>query len=1180
MAITGGNITTDGSYTVHTFTADGTLDLDQSIDIEYLIVAGGGAGGGNLGYAGGGGGGGGVITGTTTLSSGANSIVVGAGANLGNFERTVPFDGDNSSAFGLTAIGGGGGGLLNNETSPQVTGVPPNSGGSGGGGGAQIQTRTFPGASGTAGQGFPGGDGQFSNVDANDQSGGGGGGAGEAGFDGGFSRGGNGGDGILWHGSYYGGGGGGGRRFTGLNSIGGLGGGGNGGVDNFGQDGDPNTGGGGGGGGTFAGGDGGSGVVIVRYLTADVGIDAGFTTTPATATALMTEPTIATTIGDNVYITTVIPVSAEMGSVSVFASKNVGLSLDFMVADIELVNNINIDSGTGIEFVPQPMLASADIGNIVSLPRSPMNADASFPDAQAVPDPNYFNLVRQLNPYLYVSDFAIFDFENAGYENGTFTFTPGIEDDDPGSYPLNRINDKVSHYVSPNVDSSLLAYLDFDGVSKSITQVFGTGSFAYELWVRPTSSIADDTRFFIYKNPSLQIVYGENGGPTTNYFIEITIKDTATTTQTLTKNYGATYPFAGDKWYHMVVNVDKVTSNNTVDINLYIDSGIESSFNIPFTYDHTVNTFVSTFIGARVEESDNTLISDIYFDEVAIYDRPLTNSEILDHYTFVTTLSPDNQYNAGNMPATGIMNDASVLVVTNVTIPASLGTAIAEMGVAAFSAGKNINRLAEEMTASSEMAQPSFIGNPDITALAESMTANAELRPVYALNDVYYEYVQSNIAPYRYLTFDDANSLTDYGTDTLYAVPKATFNGTIVNPDLAINGKSAKTLGQDYSTDGVIFLESEYNDDWNTGLDEYHSAFWFKKASEDTSTGLRVLWNLNGAYDNQHVVLFYYQNELFMQFNNASGTYLEQGVVPANDIFDGNRHFVLINFDHTGSNNFVELYIDGQKEMTVDLGQYTGQTINGVNSVSPDLPQNNYPRVSFGSLITPFGDTELPVVPTTYIAYIDEPYWAITPLANSDVANLYNAMPDQTNSVNASVVLEASAENTDVQLSLGIGINAASMTSAAILRKPTTKYGIEVPVEEMIANADIVDTTQGSDINVSADIMLASASFGGGDIRNTVPAEPMTANATIVTYSWPWDVFPATAFPNSVQNPGPLRIYTNIDDDRYPDNPDYNEDRDEYYTFTGYVVHTAETPWTKYLLATNVNTVLPLRKVR
>ena len=55
---TGGTVTTDGDYKVHTFTGSGTFEVtcagSTDDEVEYLVVAGG-AGGGNHGGGGAGG---------------------------------------------------------------------------------------------------------------------------------------------------------------------------------------------------------------------------------------------------------------------------------------------------------------------------------------------------------------------------------------------------------------------------------------------------------------------------------------------------------------------------------------------------------------------------------------------------------------------------------------------------------------------------------------------------------------------------------------------------------------------------------------------------------------------------------------------------------------------------------------------------------------------------------------------------------------------------------------------------------------------------------------------------------------------------------------------------------------------------------------------------------------------
>jgi hypothetical protein len=252
----GGIITTNGSYTIHSFTNVGTttFTVPSPCSIEYLVIAGGGSGGSGRG---GGGGAGGVLSGSTTLQAGSYTITVGAGgASTSNDNQGI--DGESSSIGTLiVATGGGGGG-----------GWQIRSGRNGGsGGGVCAPTSASPGT-GINGQGFSGAS------QASDNAGGGGGGAGGSG------SGSTGGIGISTtiRGSleYYAGGGGAGGygneyglAYGGVyaQSYGTYGGGNgsDGSRPNY-QDAKPNTGGGGGGQITYYSGAGGSGIVIIRYI--------------------------------------------------------------------------------------------------------------------------------------------------------------------------------------------------------------------------------------------------------------------------------------------------------------------------------------------------------------------------------------------------------------------------------------------------------------------------------------------------------------------------------------------------------------------------------------------------------------------------------------------------------------------------------------------------------------------------------------------------------------------------------------------------------------------------------------------------------------------------------------------------------------------------------------------------
>ena len=229
-------------------------------NISILLIAGGGSGGSGAG--GGGGAGGYQYDGEFSITPQAYSVTVGAGGVAVSSDNTTGNDGNNSVFDSITANGGGGGGWY--------SGNAGKNGGSGGGGGWGGEG----GAGGTGSQGSNGGAG----VAGNDAAAGGGGGATATGGNGSVTTGGAGGVGTansITGSSVTYAGGGGGSGYT-ANGAGGTGGGGAGNRDGTATSGTANLGGGGGGNdGTGNSGAGGSGVVIIRYLTADLGTCTG-----------------------------------------------------------------------------------------------------------------------------------------------------------------------------------------------------------------------------------------------------------------------------------------------------------------------------------------------------------------------------------------------------------------------------------------------------------------------------------------------------------------------------------------------------------------------------------------------------------------------------------------------------------------------------------------------------------------------------------------------------------------------------------------------------------------------------------------------------------------------------------------------------------------------------------------
>ena len=298
LVATGGTITEDGNFKVHTFTGPGTFTVNKisctaaENTVSYMVVAGGG---GSTANRGGGGGAGGFreykgpadcysaspLNGNpggtaVTVTAQAYPITVGGG---GSNHSTSSSPGSNSVFSTITSTGGGG----------TEDGNPGNGKPGGSGGGAEGR---FSGAGGSGNtppvsppQGSGGGNASGSESSPDIYAAGGGGGAGAGGSPNpSATQAGAGGAGVTTSitGSPVaragGGGGGAGSSQPGTSSSGGAGGSGGGGPGKgssqsptTGTDGTANTGGGGGGGGintpsaAGAGGSGGSGIVVIRY---------------------------------------------------------------------------------------------------------------------------------------------------------------------------------------------------------------------------------------------------------------------------------------------------------------------------------------------------------------------------------------------------------------------------------------------------------------------------------------------------------------------------------------------------------------------------------------------------------------------------------------------------------------------------------------------------------------------------------------------------------------------------------------------------------------------------------------------------------------------------------------------------------------------------------------------------
>jgi hypothetical protein len=849
--------------------------------------------------------------------------------------------------------------------------------------------------------------------------------------------------------------------------------------------------------------------------------------TPATASALIQEPTIVIVANDNVQVTTSIVVSAEFRqNVVVAAIKNVNNTItEVLTASGIIGDNVTISSGTNASYSATQMTATALLVQPF-LAVSGMVASATMPGGVASVTPNYYSLVKALNPYLYIYDGKSITTTNSGYQTGTFTKDLSVRTLQNLGNPLNLIGEGLS-WLGPASLANAKFQFTTATPAESCDELVSNGTFAYEAWIKPSSIpyyVGDATLCFIDGPITFTIVPQVRNQDYTLTVpkVKFQIKTGTSTYQTFEMPSSST-PLSGNNWAHIVIQSFDDGTAGTRRAELWINGTRYITEQYGYS-NWTSNTATSTVFGSNYVSLFGTTtktFADQGIDEVAIYSNALTNSQIINHYNFISQASPNVSYQANPFYADVETGDHQVLAIDNVSIaetPATATTLLADPSVLAV---KNKSISADTMTASAL--------NTDVTIFygwtiyATPAIAYAERPESYFLNDVYYQYVQTNIAPYRYVTFDSADAGFDYGTDNDYSVTPTVIGGTVVNPDLGINGKSAKTAGTSYVTDGVILKESEWNDSWGTGANSYHSAFWFKRAADDASTtGLRVLWNLNGYKDNQHVVLYQYQNKLHVQFNNGSGTWIEQDTGTL-DLFDYQRHFVLIEFNHTNpNNNVVKLYVDSILKMTINLGAYTGTTTNATTADSgPNDEANNRARLSIGCLITPFGSTALPVQPTTTKLIIDEVYWDKNSITQTQVTNLYAAMPDQNNKLIVATPLTASDELIMPTFSTSSVVSTAPLTASGSLVEPgiTAVRNLVVVGNVMTASAIAGNARVFEDRIITADVFVATAIFNSAGAEITRSGGPMLASITLVNRPNPF-ILPTDDYGISVSTNG------------------------------------------------------------
>jgi hypothetical protein len=856
---------------------------------------------------------------------------------------------------------------------------------------------------------------------------------------------------------------------------------------------------------------------------------------PISVNATIVNATSIATRPDSANIATGIPISILMVNPSISNSTLTRFNAPAITANTTFPDRIGLDT-FATKIIPAPALtATIDLVNPL-LRHFAFTASALLVNPVVSVAPNYLTLVKNLNPLFYIQDgqtvpqqLGSWPITSWEVEHMTANVTSGEEMTSVG-------NGKSWQAVNPYNSASPKVQAIIPNYNQLIANLYATRSLTVECWY---FSLAAGT------NAGNRVESGPIFTDGVTQIAEVfdwwgnNVTDTPTNTHTLIGDLVKNYDFNSldtafatwrtyygqpkkDSWNHVVVTYEPLANPNQVRQKVYLNGSIISNLSLnivnslaglsapnglgeqniyfPPAQGNPV-TYNGPKLGYRINLSGSQSINQlagVKTDEFAIYDRTLSENQIYSHYTFIKNLSPNTDYSPITYAVSAQSGNHQVFPVQNVLYQESPLSALA-------------SRIPEPVETVGKSKNLSMEGPGEIQAelvdpiISLSINFSAKIIPVYAesnnhfvSNNTYYQYVQTNIAPYRYVNFDSSNSLLDHGSDNDYSVVPTSIGGTVVSYDLGINNKSAKTAGASYATDGVILKESEWNDSWGSGANDWHSAFWFQRATDDQSiNGLRVLWNLNGYKDSQHAVLYQYQGKLHMQFNNGSGTFTETDST-ALDLFDYNRHFVVIDHDHGGgTNNTVKLYVDSVLRFTANIGSITPTTTNAATAdLGANLETNNYARLGIGCLITPFASTALPVIPTNTKLIIDEVYWDKGAITQTAVTNLYNAMPAKTNTVNASAPLTASSVLVMPGVSAQSIILETFASSNIEIVQPLVSTNSQVLfLSQLItASALIVNPQRSDSIVVPVDFMLASAAFLSFGTPRVVNAAVMEAS--------------------------------------------------------------------------------------
>lgn len=581
----GGTISTDGDYTVHTFTSNSSFYWNEGEkNISLLIIAGGGSGG--TPYGGGGGAGGlKYYNENLTINNYNYSIKIGRGGlNVASSHS----NGTNSSFGNISTKGGGGGGDNNLFSNGR-------SGGSGGGG-----IFGYIGGTGTTGEGKNGGNGGGASPYYAAGGGGGAGGTGDAGLG---AEGGNGGTGfntsINGTLTCYAGGGGGSVRSTGTPGSGKCGGGNSRlGSSEYGTNATFYGSGGGGAGGTGNAGAGFQGIIIIRYRTI------------STATTIdFNNPT--PTNGEIYYNQTTNSINVNISTTNAYTNSNTTIYLYNSTGLKEQITNT-----TNANFTYLFNNLPSGIYYINSTNNNATNNTNSETRTFYI----YSQMQKGINNPLPGSEQA------TQYLNITWNATT-INPTESG-VTINQYNITLHNSTATiktlNTTSTLNYYWDI------YSENLSTGEYTINIESTDTKNnkTNQNVSFNITTNALINITaYSFTGAQIQNFTINITDLNTNITNSETTNNYTAIINIKKNNAYTLTLDAEEysysylnITSTNETYQNINLTAYTTNSVNIRI-YDETTNILITenitiTFTQGLIEITNSTTTGTYYQDQL------------------------------------------------------------------------------------------------------------------------------------------------------------------------------------------------------------------------------------------------------------------------------------------------------------------------------------------------------------------------------------------------------------------------------------------------------------------------------------------------------------------------------------------------------------------------------------